>query len=166
MAVSFHFAYKSASTRIPRRRDHRSRAPAPALIVIDGPPSTTAHRHRGVLCGFGFAANLSIGDETEQGSSPVRPTPGMRVVQSLVASRGFALVHVVHHVAPDLLRGQLACFDARNRFNIGGHALFYPVLFAWQRGKSHVFQFVSHHPIVGKVGSGVMCCPTWMRVNP
>ena len=67
----------------------------------------------------GFAVNLNIGDEAEHGSAPVGPPPGMRVVQPLVVGCGLALVHVVHHVVPNLLRSQLAGLNACNGLNVG-----------------------------------------------
>ena len=78
----------------------------------------------------GFAVDLNIGDEAEHGSAPVGPAPGVRVVQPQVVGCGLAFVHVVHHVAPNLLRGQLAGFNACNGLNVGGETLFYPVLIA------------------------------------
>src|SRR6266850_1499472 len=56
----------------------------------------------------GALADLDVGQQPEQGAAPIGPTPGVRPIETLVASPRQALRETAHEVTPHLLRAQLA----------------------------------------------------------
>jgi hypothetical protein len=70
------------------------------------------------------------------------------MVETTVARSGLTLWHVAHHVRPNPLRAETPGLGTRDRLHIGGEALLDPLVLPGHRGKSHVYKFMGHGPVM------------------
>ena len=96
-------------------------------------------------------ANLNIGHQAEHRAAPVSASPGMRVIQPLVALGGSPLCMSRTMSCQICSRLQFAGLNPRNRLNVSGQAFFHPVLIVGQGRERHVIQFMRHHPVVVQI---------------
>src|ERR1700722_16645115 len=101
---------------------------------------------------------MDVGDEAEHRSAPVGATPGVGVVEPLVAGGWLSLRHVADYIVPNPLRGEIADHDSFDGFNISGESFLDPMLgglvLVWilgHRWKGHVGQLVRDGPIGGEL---------------
>jgi hypothetical protein len=79
------------------------------------------------------------------------------MVETTVARSGLTLWHVAHHLRPNSLRAETPDLGTRDRLHIGGEALLDPMVLPGHRGKSHVYKFMGHGPVMLQLaGAGVL----------
>src|SRR6516225_2606528 len=93
-------------------------------------------------------ANTYVGNQAEHRSTPVGATPGVSVVQALIAAIWFAIWHVANYLLPHFLCFQLSSLHACDRFHINRNPLFDPVMVVCHRGKCEMDHLVGEHPVI------------------
>src|SRR5439155_9263033 len=123
--------------------------------AIRDAPSTRHKRPKRVLESEAVAGplpDLGVGEQPEQRAAPVGAAPGVRLIESLVASLGEPLRQSAHEVPPHLLRAQLTGPRAHDRLDVGGETFLRPKMTAPQRGKPEMDQLVYELPARVRLG--------------
>ena len=81
------------------------------------PPRESAQRLFQAFGIGGAPIDCYVGQQTEEGSAPVGPAPGMSEIESAVARLGQPLGHITHEVGPNLSRLQVAGLHPGDRFD-------------------------------------------------
>src|SRR6185369_4631007 len=105
----------------------------------------------------GLFAEFDIGQQTEDGPTPIRAAPGPSVLQPLIAGSWQALRHSVDHVAPDFRLVDKADPRPNDRLEVGRQALAQPAVRRAEVWKVCMKQLVGDHPIVtsGRFGHAI-----------
>jgi hypothetical protein len=80
---------------------------------------------------------LYIREDAEEHPAPVRASPGVRVIEAVVAH----LRQTFHQVVPYTLRRKTSCLDPSNWFYIRGDPLLDPMMLVGDRRKSQMDHF-------------------------
>src|SRR5580658_9508641 len=100
---------------------------------------------------------LHIGKQTENRAAPVGASPGAGMVETTVARSGLTLWHVMHYVRPNSRRAETPGLGTRDRLHVGSEALLDPMVLPRHQGKSQVYKFMGHGPVMLQLpGAGVL----------
>ena len=75
----------------------------------------------------------------------------MCVIEAIVARLRQAFGQTFHQIVPYTLRLEISCLDPRNRLDVGGEALLYPMMLFGNGRKSQMDHFMGHDPVAFEV---------------
>jgi hypothetical protein len=133
-----------------RSRGQSASIVPPARLIAQSVPET-----------FGIAAPLpdfNVRCQAKQSTAPVGSSPCVRVVESEISRLRQSLRHTSCHFTPNLLGAQYPDGSPRNWLDVGGDALFDPMMTILDRRKAEMNHFVSAQSL--RRSASVACRPT------
>src|SRR5260370_25060582 len=107
------------------------------------------------------AAKFKLSQDAKERSSPIGSAPRVRVIESAISRLRETLRHVPNQVKPHLLHFEMSCLNPSDRLDIGGNALFDPVVLVVDGGKSPGNPFGYQHPIRRQLGRSSLLTDTY-----
>src|SRR5260370_6681079 len=90
---------------------------------------------------------LDVRQGAEERSAPVGASPGVCVIEAVVAHPRQSFGQTFHQVVPYTLRLEISCLHPRNRLDVGGETLLYPMMLFSNGRKRQIDHFMGHYPV-------------------
>src|SRR5215831_6215208 len=99
----------------------------------------------------GALAYFGVGECAKEHAAPIGASPGVRVIEALVARLRQTFGETFHQVVPYALRRKIPRLDPGNRLHVGRESFFDPVMLSINRWERQVHHLVGHYPVALEV---------------